>query len=277
MLEYRKNHLQPNDANEAKNNNRKICFCHYVGSTDPQYNHLFMFWFDINSNLSGGFGTYLFALSENIAKQATEANDAMNIKNPHLGWIIGFLFLVSFVGLFALVPMRKVETSLPQYFLHIYSIFKNTSAVANWNTWLQTMIVDYKLTYPSGTATAYLINGFHTPQGAELAKWVTCLSIHLAVVSIICTSHKKYWLTECLAYFRKQVRTLGKYFSMSFVWAFFQWFYTAGNDCGFSSFPSLGLEAYKNRLASSLVSASATIVMNHTYILMPRPGCENCI
>lgn len=126
MLEYRKNHLQPNDANEAKNNNRKICFCHYVGSTDPQYNHLFMFWFDINSNLSGGFGTYLFALSENIAKQATEANDAMNIKNPHLGWIIGFLFLVSFVGLFALVPMRKVETSLPQYFLHIYSIFKNT-------------------------------------------------------------------------------------------------------------------------------------------------------
>ncbi|XP_047070674.1 probable metal-nicotianamine transporter YSL11 [Lolium rigidum] len=134
---------------------------------------------------SGGFGSYLFAMSETIAKQATEANDAMNIKNPQLGWIICFLLLVSFVGLFALVPMRKV------------------------------MIVDYKLTYPSGTATAYLINGFHTPQGAELAK--------------------------------KQVRTLGKYFSLSFVWAFFQWFYTAGDDCGFNSFPTLGLEAYKNR------------------------------
>ncbi|KAM0923799.1 hypothetical protein ACQ4PT_005315 [Festuca glaucescens] len=134
---------------------------------------------------SGGFGSYLFAMSETIAKQATEANDPMNIKNPQLGWIICFLLLVSFVGLFALVPMRKV------------------------------MIVDYKLTYPSGTATAYLINGFHTPQGAELAK--------------------------------KQVRTLGKYFSLSFVWAFFQWFYTAGDDCGFSSFPTLGLEAYKNR------------------------------
>uniref|UniRef100_A0ACD5V5W7 Uncharacterized protein n=1 Tax=Avena sativa TaxID=4498 RepID=A0ACD5V5W7_AVESA len=134
---------------------------------------------------SGGFGSYLFGMSETIAKQATEANDALNIKNPELGWMIGFLFLVSFVGLFALVPMRKV------------------------------MIVDYKLTYPSGTATAYLINGFHTPQGAELAK--------------------------------KQVRTLGKYFSLSFVWAFFQWFYTAGDDCGFNSFPTLGLEAYKNR------------------------------
>lgn len=36
---------------------------------------------------------------------------------------------------------------------------------------LQIMIVDYKLTYPSGTATAYLINGFHTPEGAKLAKY----------------------------------------------------------------------------------------------------------
>ncbi|GJN02298.1 hypothetical protein PR202_ga19632 [Eleusine coracana subsp. coracana] len=99
--------------------------------------------------------------------------------------MIGFMFLVSFVGLFSLVPLRKV------------------------------MIVDYKLSYPSGTATAYLINGFHTPAGAKLAK--------------------------------KQVRTLGKYFSFSFVWAFFQWFYTAGDDCGFSSFPTFGLEAFKNR------------------------------
>uniref|UniRef100_A0A0D9W7B6 Uncharacterized protein n=1 Tax=Leersia perrieri TaxID=77586 RepID=A0A0D9W7B6_9ORYZ len=134
---------------------------------------------------SGGFGSYLFGMSETIAKQATEANDPMNVKNPHLGWIIGFMFLVSFVGIFALVPMRKV------------------------------MIVDYKLTYPSGTATAYLINGFHTPEGAELAK--------------------------------KQVRTLGKYFSFSFIWAFFQWFYTAGDNCGFGSFPTFGLEAFKNR------------------------------
>ncbi|KAM3388323.1 hypothetical protein ACQJBY_010851 [Aegilops geniculata] len=154
---------------------------------------------------SGGFGSYLFALSETIAKQATEANDALNIKNPHLGWIIGFLFLVSFVGLFALVPMRK------------------------------TMIVDYKLTYPSGTATAYLINGFHTPQGAELAK--------------------------------KQVRTLGKYFSMSFVWAFFQWFYTAGNDCGFSSFPSLGLEAYKNRFYFDFSATYVGVGMICPYIV----------
>lgn len=29
--------------------------------------------------------------------------------------------------------------------------------------------MDYKLTYPSGTATAMLINSFHTNTGAELA------------------------------------------------------------------------------------------------------------
>ncbi|KAK1388566.1 hypothetical protein POM88_016744 [Heracleum sosnowskyi] len=32
------------------------------------------------------------------------------------------------------------------------------------------MIIDFKLIYPSGTATAHLINSFHTPQGARLAK-----------------------------------------------------------------------------------------------------------
>lgn len=33
------------------------------------------------------------------------------------------------------------------------------------------MIIDYKLTYPSGTATAVLINGFHTPKGNKMAKY----------------------------------------------------------------------------------------------------------
>jgi hypothetical protein len=49
-------------------------------------------------------------MSEKIAMHATEAKDANNIKDPHLGWMIGFLFLVSFIGLFALVPLRKVHS-----------------------------------------------------------------------------------------------------------------------------------------------------------------------
>ncbi|XP_057469077.1 probable metal-nicotianamine transporter YSL7 [Actinidia eriantha] len=134
---------------------------------------------------SGGFGSYLLGMSEIIAKQSTEANAAQNIKNPTLGWMIGFLFVVSFLGLFSVVPLRKI------------------------------MIIDYKLIYPSGTATAHLINSFHTPQGAKLAK--------------------------------KQVRSLGKFFSFSFLWGFFQWFFTAGDGCGFANFPSFGLKAYENK------------------------------
>ncbi|KAF2606631.1 hypothetical protein F2Q68_00045908 [Brassica cretica] len=134
---------------------------------------------------SGGFGSYLFGMSEVVAKQSPEANTPLNIKNPHLGWMIGFLFTVSFLGLFSVVPLRKI------------------------------MIVDFKLTYPSGTATAHLINSFHTPQGAKLAK--------------------------------KQVRALGKFFSFSFLWGFFQWFFTSGDGCGFANFPTFGLEAYENK------------------------------
>ncbi|KAG2573468.1 hypothetical protein PVAP13_7KG254900 [Panicum virgatum] len=84
-----------------------------------------------------------------IAKKVIEANDAQNIKEPHLRWMIGFMFFVSFVSLFSLVPLRKV------------------------------MIVDYKPTHPSGTATAYyLINGFHAPQGSKFVCWTN--TSHLA-------------------------------------------------------------------------------------------------
>ncbi|XP_050375782.1 probable metal-nicotianamine transporter YSL7 isoform X1 [Argentina anserina] len=130
---------------------------------------------------SGGFGSYLFGMSDRIAAHSSDTADT---KNPGLLWIIGFLFVVSFLGLFSVVPLRKI------------------------------MIIDFKLTYPSGTATAYLINSFHTPQGAKLAK--------------------------------KQVKELGKFFSFSFLWGFFQWFYTAGDNCGFVYFPSLGLKAFQN-------------------------------
>lgn len=37
--------------------------------------------------------------------------------------------------------------------------------------YFQVLVIDYKLTYPSGTATAVLINGFHTKQGDKNAKY----------------------------------------------------------------------------------------------------------
>ncbi|KAK7314765.1 hypothetical protein VNO77_33293 [Canavalia gladiata] len=151
---------------------------------------------------SGGFGSYLFGMSEHVAKQSTDTSD---FKDPKLGWIIAFLFVVSFLGLFSVVPLRKI------------------------------MIIDFKLTYPSGTATAYLINSFHTPQGAKLAK--------------------------------KQVKVLGKFFSMSFLWGFFQWFYTAADQCGFQSFPSLGLKAYENKFYFDFSAMYVGVGMICPYII----------
>ncbi|XVF30307.1 hypothetical protein REPUB_Repub16aG0045500 [Reevesia pubescens] len=151
---------------------------------------------------SGGFGSYLFGMSERIAQQS---GDTSGFKNPSLGWIIGFLFVVSFLGLFSVVPLRKI------------------------------MIIDFKLTYPSGTATAHLINSFHTPQGAKLAK--------------------------------KQVKTLSKFFSFSFLWGFFQWFFTAGDNCGFVSFPTFGLEAYKNKFYFDFSATYVGVGMICPYIV----------
>ncbi|KAL3731765.1 hypothetical protein ACJRO7_028613 [Eucalyptus globulus] len=134
---------------------------------------------------SSGTASYLLGMSSLIAAQSDGGNTPVNVKNLSLGWIIAFLFTVSFVGLFSIVPLRK------------------------------TMIMKYKLTYPSGTATAFLINSFHTPKGAKLAK--------------------------------KQVAVLFKTFCLSFVWACFQWFFAVADGCGFVSFPTFGLQAFKQR------------------------------
>lgn len=137
-------------------------------------------------SLGGGFGSYLLGLNRRTYEQAGVDSDGNtpNTKEPGIGWMTGFLFVSCFVGLLALVPLRKV------------------------------MIIDCKLPYPSGTATAVLINGFHTPKGDNIAK--------------------------------KQVNGFMKFFSMSFLWGFFQWFYSAGETCGFAQFPTFGLQAWKN-------------------------------
>ena len=111
----------------------------------------------------------MFAMSERISEQSGETLDEHNIKNPGLGWMIGFLFIVSFLGLFSVVPLRKVCT----LFIGISLIGTAFFFPSQHNSvrCAQIMIIDYKLIYPSGTATAHLINSFHTPQGAKLAKY----------------------------------------------------------------------------------------------------------
>ncbi|KAJ6807552.1 metal-nicotianamine transporter YSL3-like [Iris pallida] len=157
-------------------------------------------------SVGGGFGSYLLGLDRKtyeLAGADTPGNVPGSYKEPGIGWMTTFLFVVSFVGLMALVPLRKI------------------------------MIIDYKLSYPSGTATAVLINGFHTMKGDQMAK--------------------------------KQVRGFTKYFALSFIWSFFQWFYTGGDVCGFSQFPTFGLQAYKHTFFFdfSLTYVGAGMICSH--------------
>ncbi|KAG7979803.1 hypothetical protein I3843_05G149400 [Carya illinoinensis] len=105
---------------------------------------------------SSGTASYLLGMSPFIAANVDGANTPRNVKHLSVGWMIGFLLSVSFVGLFSIVPLRKM------------------------------MILKYKLTYPSGTATAYLINSFHTPRGAKLAKFYFDFSSTYVGVGMIC-------------------------------------------------------------------------------------------
>lgn len=59
----------------------------------------------------GGFGSYLLGLNRKTYEQAgvdTQGNAPISFKEPGVGWMTGFLFVSSFVGLLALVPLRKV-------------------------------------------------------------------------------------------------------------------------------------------------------------------------
>lgn len=61
--------------------------------------------------LLGGFGSYLLGLNRKTYEQAgidTEGNTPDSTKEPGIGWMTGFLFVSCFVGLLALVPLRKV-------------------------------------------------------------------------------------------------------------------------------------------------------------------------
>ena len=67
----------------------------------------------INDLNIGGFGSFLLGLNKKTYEQAgidTPGNVPGSYIEPGLGWMTGFLFVTSFVGLLALIPLRKVST-----------------------------------------------------------------------------------------------------------------------------------------------------------------------
>ncbi|XP_062205674.1 probable metal-nicotianamine transporter YSL18 [Phragmites australis] len=155
---------------------------------------------------SGGFGSYLLAMDRRTAEKTSTADaTGANVSEPTLGRTMAFFFLVSFVGLLAIVPMRK------------------------------TMIIRHRLTFPSGTATAHLINSFHTPHGARQAKRQVSLVIR-----------------SCLG---------------SLFWSVFQWFYSGGPNCGFTSFPTFGLNAFQRGFYINLNGTYIGVGMISPYLI----------
>ncbi|EIE18748.1 OPT superfamily oligopeptide transporter [Coccomyxa subellipsoidea C-169] len=140
---------------------------------------------------AGGFGCYLLSMDhqtfENLGDIA--GNRAEDVYEPSLERSIPYLLCVGIIGIFTLVILRK------------------------------RFIIDYRLQYPSGTATGILIASFHTPKGEAAA--------------------------------REQVKTLGYWGTTSFLFSFFKWFFggssTSGASCGFSSWPTFGMAALNYR------------------------------
>ena len=59
---------------------------------------------------TGGLASYIFGMSLSTAKQRDPViDDKLNIKNPSVGWLLAFYLTTSFVGLFFIVPFRKVS------------------------------------------------------------------------------------------------------------------------------------------------------------------------
>uniref|UniRef100_A0A0D9VBB8 Metal-nicotianamine transporter YSL7 n=1 Tax=Leersia perrieri TaxID=77586 RepID=A0A0D9VBB8_9ORYZ len=153
---------------------------------------------------TGGFGTYILAMTKKAA--GGDVKDDNNIEEPSIARMVTFLFLISFAGMFIIMPFRKV------------------------------MIIRHRLTFPNGTATAHLINSFHTPQGVKQA--------------------------------RKQVMLLFKSFGGTIAWSLFQWFFSSGRGCGFKFFPTFGLEAYKHGFFFDFSMANVGIGMMCPYMIM---------
>ncbi|KAG0474950.1 hypothetical protein HPP92_014636 [Vanilla planifolia] len=102
--------------------------------------------------VGGGFGSYLLALDKRTYEQAgldTEGNVPGSYKEPGIGWMTGFLFAVSFVGLFSLGSSQKGGDGCG------FSEFPTFGLSA----WKQTFFFDFSPTYVgAGMMCSYLVN-----------------------------------------------------------------------------------------------------------------------
>lgn len=91
---------------------------------------------------NGGFATYVIAMDQQSYENVggIDGNRPQDVVNPELGRLIAYMFCISLLGIFMLVPLRRQ------------------------------FILKYELPYPSGTATGLMINSFFTKSGSDAAR-----------------------------------------------------------------------------------------------------------
>ncbi|KAK9868357.1 hypothetical protein WJX84_007164 [Apatococcus fuscideae] len=137
--------------------------------------------------ISGGFGYSLLAMDFTSYEVLgpTAGNSASDVVEPVASKVFPLMFLTGFLGIFFLVNIRRM------------------------------LIIDFRLPWPSSTATGVLINSFHHAAG-EATAW-------------------------------KQMRCLLEWFAAAFLFSFFKWFFSGRNgaSCGFGKFPFFGERALR--------------------------------
>ncbi|VAH41603.1 unnamed protein product [Triticum turgidum subsp. durum] len=163
---------------------------------------------------SGGFGSYMLAMDQKtyeLIGTDYPGNRAADVKNPSLSWMIGFMFVVSFLGIFILVALRKV------------------------------MVLNYKLTYPRGTATAMFINSVHTATRDELVEFYFDFSPTYIGCGLICPH-----IVNCSA-------LLGAIISWGFLWPYISTKAGEWYPANLGSNDFKGLYGYKVFISVSLI------------------------
>ncbi|KAH7669241.1 Oligopeptide transporter OPT protein [Dioscorea alata] len=101
--------------------------------------------------LNGGFGSYLLAMNSYMGITYTDPADTKTLAPS---WIIVFLFITSFIGIFTVVPLSKV------------------------------LLLRHKLKYPSGMSAGNLINCLHATNGTPITRHQIRLLLKAIVWSI---------------------------------------------------------------------------------------------
>uniref|UniRef100_A0A0D9ZW96 Uncharacterized protein n=1 Tax=Oryza glumipatula TaxID=40148 RepID=A0A0D9ZW96_9ORYZ len=111
----------------------------------------------LNLALTSGFATNIIGMTSTVARSLADDPDPRDTMDhvPIGKWIV-YLFLVGMTGVLINVPFNQV------------------------------MIIDYKLLFPTGTVIAQLINSFHTPEGAYVAKFYFDFSATYIGLGMIC-------------------------------------------------------------------------------------------